>query len=81
MPLFEPGCPVPLVVDGWGLAASTTPAEGSSRQAPIVREAMTCFISALLFKMILHTGGIAWEKVSVRRNDAKGDNPAIIKPD
>jgi hypothetical protein len=29
-------------------AAKTTPAEGSSRHAPMVREATTCFICTLL---------------------------------
>lgn len=52
MPLFVPGCPV-VPVTVWGFAASTTPADGSSRQAPTVREANTCFISALPFKTML----------------------------
>src|ERR1700694_1655339 len=54
----EPCCPV---VGFWaglvgGPAPNTTPADGSSRQAPIVREANTCFISALPFKTMLRIG-------------------------
>src|SRR6266403_2596516 len=49
-PAEVPGCP----------AAKTTLADGSSRQAPIVREANACFISALPFKFktILQVGRI-----------------------
>src|SRR5713101_2322459 len=57
-PWLEPCCPV---VGFWaglvgGPAPNTTPADGSSRQAPIVREANTCFISALPFKTMLRIG-------------------------
>ena len=55
MPLTVPGCPlVPVTV--WGFVVSTTPADGSSRQALIVREAITFFISALPFKTTLRIG-------------------------
>src|SRR5258708_4858194 len=51
----EPCCPV---VGFWaglvgGPAPNTTPADGSSRQAPMVIEANRCFISALPFKTML----------------------------
>src|ERR1700756_5471705 len=51
----EPCCPVVGFTAGLvgGPAPNTTPADGSSRQAPIVREANTCFISALPFKTML----------------------------
>ena len=34
----------------WAFAAKTTPAEETSRQAPMVREATRCFISAPPFE-------------------------------
>src|SRR5260370_41383117 len=54
----EPCCPVVGLWAGLvgGPAPNTTPADGSSRQAPIVREANTCFISALPFKTMLRIG-------------------------
>src|SRR5262249_9551394 len=50
-PAAEPDCPVAFVTPGmpWGSVATTTPAEGSNRQAPIVM-AMTCFISHSFFR-------------------------------
>src|SRR5260370_22091256 len=59
----EPCCPV---VGFWaglvgGPAPNTTPADGSSRQAPIAREANTCFISALPFKTMLRIGNSCLE--------------------
>src|ERR1700756_2485 len=54
----EPCCPVVGFTAGLvgGPAPNTTPADGSSRQAPMVREANTCFISALPFKTMLRIG-------------------------
>src|SRR5260370_40421243 len=54
----EPCCPVAGFWAGLvgGPAPNTTPADGSSRQAPIVREANRCFISALPFKTMLRIG-------------------------
>src|SRR5262249_4891806 len=54
-PAEVPGC---FVVGLWaglagGPAPHTTSADGSNRHAPIAREANTCFIVALPFKMIL----------------------------
>jgi len=53
-PAVVPGCR--LLDPIWGFSAKTAPADGSSRQAPTVREANTCFISALPFKIMLRIG-------------------------
>jgi hypothetical protein len=63
---FEPVCPgaadaapglrLGLGIRLWRSSAKATPADGSSRQAPTVREANTCFISALPFKTMLRIG-------------------------
>jgi len=53
-PAEVPGCPV----------AKTAPAEGSNRQAPIAREANTCFISALPFKTMLRIETVVWRITS-----------------
>src|SRR5689334_22402303 len=57
MPLFEPGCPVPLIVDGWGSAASATLAEASRRQVIMLRDVTMRFMSKPFLKAILHIGG------------------------
>src|SRR5258706_13653205 len=70
----EPCCPVVGFWSGLvgGPAPNTTPADGSSRQAPMVREANTCFISALPFKTMLRIGAVVWrhyaERIGQRSN-------------
>src|SRR6266481_5288154 len=70
----EPCCPV---VGFWtglvgGPAPNTTSADGSTRQAPIMREANTCFISALPFKIMLCIGDSSFgnyvERIGQRSN-------------
>jgi hypothetical protein len=47
--LFEPGCPVPLVVEGCGLAAEAAPTVGTTSKAPMITEVAMCFMPTLLF--------------------------------
>lgn len=51
MPLFEPGCPVPVVVNGWGFSANTAPADGSRRQVAKLRVVMMRFMSEALSRL------------------------------
>src|SRR5713101_4235162 len=67
-PWLEPCCPV---VGFWaglvgGPAPNTTPADGSSRQAPIVREANRCFISALPSKLCCALETVVWRRYAER---------------
>jgi hypothetical protein len=55
VPFWPGGAPNTL----WASVAKTTPAEESSRHAPMVREAAKCFICTLPFKAMLRSGKIA----------------------
>src|SRR5258708_28685861 len=86
----EPCCPV---VGFWaglvgGPAPNTTPADGSTRQAPIAREANRCFISALPFKTMLRIGDRCletlrrayWQRSSVRMDHRRPGGGACSLP-
>jgi hypothetical protein len=78
-----PGWPVlPVGTPGaageglWGSVAKTTPAEETSRQAPMVSETIRCFICALPFKAMLRIGKIA-QRVPTDSSSIFIDRPLV----
>src|SRR5262249_18420305 len=57
---------------------NTTPADGSSKQALIAREANTCLISALPFKTMLCSGNAKFGKLCRAHASAKRGAPLLV---